>query len=211
MGRTGKSVGLACWIGAVLAVVVGVVVYFGNSVETANLRREVEAQRAQLQSVRAEVDGDEADVRARQWAVASEVTGVDVARVEADSAAIRAFAERVTTWSSQAEYDEIRDAVMAEHGLTDSDQFVKVFLPRYVIAVDSSGNRYSPIDMKHANCHYVSADVILSGIAGDKYSYFTVVTATGSRDGASAKFDVVMMCTVDGSGGFSNITGYTLS
>lgn len=174
------------------------------------LRDEAARVRAEVESETAAVEARSAEVDSARGEVARAVTGVDAARVAADSEIIESLARVATTWGSQAEYDAARVAVVSEYGVDEDGRFMTTFLPAMVPVRDAAGNSYSVIDQKELNCHFVSARPILCGVDGDEYSYFVVVSATGSRAGASAGFTAAILCSVGADGELSGVDGYTL-
>lgn len=195
--------------GAVLLLTVLVV--FISGLGNAALERELAETTAKISTLENQIATAQTSLSQQQSAIVSNVTGVDAARVAADNALAEAFIERVTTWSSSDEYNAVRAEIMEKYHLNEGDRFMKIFLPKYPTMVDNAGNEYNEIDMKSANCHYSGMKPMLSGFVGDKYSYFTIVTATGSTGGASASFNFAMTYTIDGLGNFTGIDGYRLS
>lgn len=174
------------------------------------LRDEAARVRDRVESASAAVEARSADVDSARGEIARAVTGVDAARVARDEEIIEGLARVATTWGSQAEYDAARVEVVSEYGVDEDGRFMTTFLPAMVPVRDAAGNSYSVIDQKELNCHFVSARPILSGVDEDEYSYFVVVSATGSRSGASAGFTAAILCSVDADGELSGVDGYTL-
>lgn len=183
---------------ACLVVVLVVTAVSGSGVRS--LERELSAQQTEMADLGNQISVKRTQVNQGTQGVATQVTGIDLARVQKDNEIAKELISKVTTWSSQAEYDALREEMMLTYHLEARDRFMSTFLPAT-----------TDIDALQLNCHYSNMKAMVSNIAGAKYSYFTVVTASGSRSGATASFNFIMTYDIDGNGNLSNLSAYTLA
>lgn len=137
-------------------------------------------------------------------------SGLDSARVVKDDDAARALLEKVFDWDSKETYDAARESVKSEYGLADDSTFLSVFMPA-VNNIDVGGREINEIDARGLNMSYSDMQSNVTGINGDLYTYFTIVTVESSdSSGATAQGESAFVYTVDGEGNLSDLAAYAI-
>lgn len=201
-------------IGMAVLLVFGICLYFlikeSNVSELRNLDDEIQKQETALNQLNA-------DAEAVDHEVVSEVSGLDMARVQSDDIKAEAFLKKVLTWGSYEEYNSIRESLMSEYDLTDDSDFMTTFLPAIPVVEDADGNKYNVIDKalssgEELNLKFVSMTSHVTGIVEDSYSYFTEVSvSSNSVNGGTAIGRCIFEYTVSEDGKLSDLHGYTIA
>lgn len=202
---------LLCLMLIGISVLIFVIVLIANGVSAGSRASILEEQAVEIANLKNQVETQRASVQAGSSSVVQQTTGIDLERKAHDDEIIKAFAERVTTWSSHAEYTEMRAEIMSKYDLSEASRFATVFLPDYGSIKDGEGVEHNLIDYSSISCSYRGMKSIVSGISGGQYSYFVIITCSGGRDGSTSTFNVVFCCDVDGTGNISNLEAYTLT
>lgn len=193
------------------AVLVLVIILIISAVTGAGQKSALEAQASEIANLQNQVETQRAQVSAGSGSLVQSTTGIDLARKAKDDEAIKKFVETVTTWDSYESYMAMRSEIMETYALNAADRFSKVFLPDYGSITDADGTEHNVIDYSKISCEYRGMKSVVSGISGNVYSYFVIVTCGGGRDGNKSAFNVVFCCSVDGNSNISNLEAYTLS
>lgn len=193
---------------ALLVMIISIVVssFGGNSSAS-----EIEQQEAQIAALENEIAAQSAAISSGNANVVSNATGIEISRVQHDDEIAKGLIQRMTTWNSYEEYCAIRYEVMDKYGLVSNSHVMKVFFPEYPDIQDMSGNSYNFIDYYKLSCSYSGMKSMVRGISDSgKYSYFTIVSCKGIRNGNGGSFSVAFLYSVDANGTISEFDAYTL-
>lgn len=198
--------------GAVLLVVLIV-----SGVIRSSHRSELSAITREIQNTQTKIDQSEEVKKSVDRDVKIEVSGLDTARVQSDDKVAKDFLEKVLTWSSYQEYQDVRDYIAQEYELNDSSTLLQTFFPEIEVVTDPDGNEYNIIDaMRQSgeplNLEFVGMDSHVTNISGTDYSYFTEVTVSSTaNNGGMATGRCIFLYTVSEDGELSNLHAYTVA
>lgn len=126
--------------------------------------------------------------------------GIDTARVSRDKAEITKMAQTALTWKSGVEYSQARTSLKREYHLTETDPFLKDFMPPAAYNKDSSGKRFYAIDADHlsseVNANSLTVDVVRVNATEYTYVAFVDVTATSTIGDRQRQVTTPVMFTV---------------
>lgn len=182
---------------------------------------ETRAQRAEISSMEAQLNMAQSTQSETIESAVQEGLGVSPGRVSADTAVITEFATLSFEWDSGESYEEAREHLKSEFGLTETDDYLVTFLPPSRYNQDAEGKRYYYLDAVGLNTTLGGdVEVAVVSVDGTKYRYAvfvdTVVTADGPvatdergepRPQPEATRRVMLMMTVDADGTISEISG----
>lgn len=169
---------------------------------------------SEIQDVQTQIEQQSAMNTASNQKVKSEVSGLDMARVNSDDKKAEAFFEKVLTWSSLDEYEKARESVISEYGLSDATDFLDVFFPENTVAVDDNGNIVDSDLMSGEvlNMQYVSMISHVTGIIDSDYQYFTEVTVSSkAQNGGAATGSCVFLYTITEDGTIKDLSAYVVA
>lgn len=168
-----------------------------QAVEIGNLNNKIEMQKTYNKT-----DDAQAVLKA---------SGLNVVRKAEDDRTAEDFLKFVFTWDSLSEYNQIRDTLEDDYGMSSDNQFIKSFMPS-VAQFDSNGMRYGSGSDSGFNLEYEGMKSYVTNISNGKYSYFTIVTVSStSKDGNEGVGSVAMLYTIDDGHNISDISGYVVS
>ena len=131
---------------------------------------------------------------------------LDQARADRDDEIAAGFLNTVCTWNSYAEYTAAREQIMADYDLTESSQFMSVFMPEIGNITSSDGTNYNKIDVLGLNMTDQRIKSYVTKIDGGDYSYFTVVDVRSTwENGGESVVQAVLLYTVDAGGSLSDV------
>ena len=131
---------------------------------------------------------------------------LDQARADRDDEIAAGFLNTVCTWDSYAEYTAAREQIMADYDLTESSQFMSVFMPEIGNITSSDGTNYNKIDVLGLNMTDQRIKSYVTKIDGGDYSYFTVVDVRSTwENGGESVVQAVLLYTVDAGGSLSDV------
>ena len=163
---------------------------------------QLDEQQERISELTASVDQVQVSAQqARDEATAS-LLGAELDRKAADLKPIEDLVGAALTWSSQAEYDAARKAIIDRHGLAEDGQFLSVFMPPAPVNYDSQGNAYYYIDASGLNSRMGALDTRLISVDGVDYTYLvTASQQSTSSDGKGVSSNLfVARVTVGGEG-----------
>ena len=95
---------------------------------------------------------------------------------------------------------------MADYDLTESSQFMSVFMPEIGNITSSDGTNYNKIDVLGLNMTDQRIKSYVTKIDGGDYSYFTVVDVRSTwENGGESVVQAVLLYTVDAGGSLSDV------
>lgn len=189
-----------------------IVLLFGSILAYAFNSREIQntlaGQQNEIYDLTNELDVKKAEAKANTTKLIESSTGLKLDRVSKDDEIAETFISSVLTWNDGTKYDTMRSNIMTEYGLTENDEFMRVFLPPNVKTADGVHNY---IDTHKANCAYESMESYVTRVGTDVYSYFTFVTwSTSDMIGQEATSTCVFTYDINSDGKISNLGAYTM-
>lgn len=170
--------------------------------------KEIAANDQQISQLNNQIAVQSAAISSGNASAVKTSTGIDLQRVVEDDAVARVLIEKMVTWSSGEEYLAARDYVTATFGLNPKSNVLRTFFPELPIPEENPGGNY--VDYNKLSCRFKGMKSMVRAISGEQYSYFTIVTCEGNRNGAVGNFNVAVMYTVDVNGAMSGLDAYTL-
>ncbi|PZU04644.1 MAG: hypothetical protein DI630_00580 [Gordonia sp. (in: high G+C Gram-positive bacteria)] len=175
---------------------------------------DLSSQRSEILALKGELAMNEDQVHSARGAAVEEATGgLEIDHKETDDQTIIALMKVALTWNGLSEYLDQREEVMKTYGFAEDSQFMQVFMPgeeQGVSRTAPSGKTYSAFD-KDMKSEFVSLNSSVTTMAGDVYSYFSIVemrVASGSGAASSTAFISLSYDMIDGKPG--NLDAYTL-
>ncbi|WP_137811116.1 hypothetical protein [Gordonia sp. GAMMA] len=172
------------------------------------------SQRSEILSLKGELTMNEDQVHSARGEAVEEATGgMDLDHKESDDKAITALMRTALTWNGLSEYLDQRDEIMKTYGFAEDSQFMQVFMPGEKEGMQRtapSGKTYTAFD-KDMTSEFVSLNSSVTGVAGDVYSYFSVVemrVASGSGAASSTAYVSLSYDMIDEKPG--NLDAYTI-
>lgn len=127
--------------------------------------------------------------------------GIDAKHRAEDEAAAEKLFRTALTWDGMSEYLDTRETVMRVYGLKENSPFMSTFMPGEIqgavrTAPDGSTHYAHDADI---NSSYDGMDAVVTGVNGDVYSYWALVSMRVASDSgqtstpmyATVNFDVV--------------------
>ncbi len=185
-------------------------VFMFTKFSTSGYEGRLQAQATEITRLKNAIEVQNAAITAGVGSVVQQTTGIDLERKVRDDGTAINFLQKITTWSNYEDYNSMRSGVMQDYNLNPDSDFMTVFLPAYGSTTDQEGNTYNVIDQDKLTCQYRDMKSLVTDINGGVYTYFTIVTAAGGKDGAVADLNFAAMYSVDGNGNLSNFNAYTL-
>lgn len=204
MFRTTKPYYITMGI-AVLAMIVCIII---GGMSSKKYDKEIAANEAQISNLNNQIAVQSATISAGNAQTVKTSMGIDLQRVVEDDAVAKVLIEKMVTWSSAEEYNNARTYVTDTFGLNPKSNVLRTFFPELPIPQESPSSNY--IDYNNLSCRFKGMKSMVRAISGEQYSYFTIVTCEGNKNGATGSFNVAMMYTVDANGAVSGLDAYTL-
>ena len=214
-----SQVGFARRNALLLALVAFLAVALGfAALSTLNQRRALASQQQEIQSL---------DAKRRQLEIANaerierdslSALGFSRARVTEDTQKLTQFAKTAFTWDSGKAYEDAREKLKSQYGLTEENPFLSEFLTPSRFNEAPSGERYYYLDSEGLNAS-VGDDIKVDvrKVSADEYSYAVTVDvnitsdAVNQNNANSAQVTAVqrmlLFVTIDGTGTLSNLSG----
>lgn len=145
--------------------------------------------------------------------VKSQANGINSDRVAADDAAAKELMDKVFTWKTYKEYNEIRDSLMKDYSLAKDSSFMTTFMPE-IYNERLEGKDYNRIDAGGYNISFNSLRSYVVSIdeKSKTYEYFTIVNVTSksSNDG-SKDYKLALQYKMTDNQQIMDLVGYTLN
>lgn len=139
-----------------------------------------------------------------------ETTGLDDIRHVDDDVVADKFFSHIFSWSSLAEYNAIRDELMADQTMTEDSRFMKVVMPQ-VEELPTDGEPINVIDTGILNLSYVDMTSYVIGITTKAYQYFTEVKVRSKDAGGNTSIGTIAVTyAVDVDGRIGGLDAYTV-
>ncbi|MFJ2420227.1 hypothetical protein [Streptomyces brevispora] len=144
--------------------------------------------------------------------------GVSQNRLSTDSERIKSLLSMAFTWDSGQSYEAARESLKSRFGLTESEMFLKSFMPPSRFNEDSQGRRYYYIDTVGLNSALgADTDIEVVDAKAGVYTYAVLADVEVTSDAASqnkasktsvtAHRRALLFVTVDAQGKVSNLSG----
>ena len=168
-------------------------------------------QQSQIEQIQNEINIQKQSIDDTQKSAIKAASGVDFERVEKDNKTAESFLKVIMTWKDYEEYEKIRQKMINDYKLPEDGSFMQVFLPEVLNKTSKDGKNYNEIDNKGLNVTYEDMESYVTRIAGDTYSYFTIVEwSTVDKKGNEAGSRAIFAYDIDNNGGIASLEGYTI-
>ena len=206
MFRTTKPYYITMGI-AFLAMVL--VIVFSN-ITSGSSNKELDEQVRQIQVLENEIAVKSAEISAGNANIANKTLGLDMERGARDDESARSLLTTLTTWNNYEQYAAARLQMVDTYGLPTTGRFLTTFFPEYPDVKSPEGEPVNFIDAYKLSCAYRGMKSMIRGSENGVYSYFTIVTCSGNKDGSGSNFNLAVMYTIDESGRVYDFDAYTL-
>lgn len=195
-------------------VLVAAVTFFVVSGAMDDREAQLSSQRSEVLSLKGQLSLKQDELHESQGKVVEEATGgMSIDHKDDDDEKMTELMRLALTWDGLSEYLEARDQVKKQYGFAEDSQFMQVFMPgegEGATRTAPSGKTYSAFD-KDANSKFVSLNSVVTGTAGDVYSYFSIVeirVSSGSGAASTPSYVVLSYDMIDGKP--ANLDAYTV-
>lgn len=162
----------------------------------------LERQRSEILSLEQSLETNTETRNADYDAVIRQATGgIDATHRREDLEAAEGLFRDALTWEDMPEYLDKRESVMRRHNLSEDSSFMRSFMPGEIegVARTTPGGETYYANDADINSRYEGVDAVVTGVNGDVYSYWTLVSMRVQSDSgqtstpmyATASFDVV--------------------
>lgn len=145
--------------------------------------------------------------------VKAQANGIDADRVEKDDKVAKELLEKVFTWKSYKEYNDVRNELMKTYQLSADSSFMSVFMPE-IFNENLNGKDYNRIDMNGYNISFNKMTTyVVSVNEGTKvYEYFVIVdvTSTSENEGKS-DYSLALQYRMTDNQQIMDLTGHILN
>ena len=190
-----------------------VVIAFGAlsfvSTSRSNTLSQLEANKVQIQN---KIDQMSVQNKTKIKKIKSQVTGINLDKVESDNKAVDDLMKYVFNWSSYDEYTKIREDLMTKYYLKSDSSFMNVFMPE-LFNEEIDGKKYNRIDVNGYNIKYngIKTYVVSTDSTG-VYSYFSIVSVTTKSSNEGSKdFSLALEYKMTNDSKIYDLVGYTLN
>lgn len=198
----------------IVTAIIFVITYMVLGGISSDREADLSSQKAEILSLKGELAMNQDQVHSARGAAVEEATGgMETDHKEGDDQTITALMKLALTWNGLSEYLDRREEVMKTYGFAEDSQFMQVFMPGEKDGVQRtapSGKTYSAFD-KDMKSDFVSLNSSVTGMAGDVYSYFSIVemrVASGSGAASSTAYISLSYDMIDGDP--ANLDAYTI-
>lgn len=132
--------------------------------------------------------------------------GLDAERVTSDESVIQDFLQTIFAFDDVDAYEEIRDSLVADYGLSSSSQFLRYFYPAIGSANQTGSGLYYPKEDGNYQVAFQDVTSYVVYINNGAYTYVNYVQL--ESDGQ--EYDVCIVCTVATGNEITDVTGYVL-
>lgn len=144
-----------------------------------------------------------------------QTSGLSAERKAQDDEVIGKFLTDICTWDSFETYQAARERAATDYKIPADSKFFEVFMPEvkeYADADNPDAEKFNIIDGAGYNMKYKDITSYVTGIAGDTYNYFVLVTVTSAdAQGVEGEGTAVLLCSVDGLGNIADVDALAIS
>lgn len=145
--------------------------------------------------------------------VKAQANGIDSERVSKDDVVAKELMNKVFTWKSYKEYNEIRASLMNEYKLDGNSSFMTTFMPE-IYNEQLDGKDYNRIDSGGYNISFNNLESYVVSVDEQTkvYEYFSIVSVTSksSNDG-SKDYKLALQYKMTDNQQIMDLNGYTLN
>ena len=195
-------------IGISLTIIGFVTLSFISTSRTNNLSQ-LESNKIQIQN---KIDQLSVQNKTKIKKIKSQVTGINLDKVEADNKVVNDLMTYVFNWKSYDEYTKIREDLMTKYYLKSDSSFMTVFMPE-LFNEEIDGKKYNRIDVNGYNIEYNGVkSYVLNTDSTGIYSYFAIVSVTTKSSNEGSKdFSLALEYKMTKDSKIYDLVGYTLN
>ena len=186
-----------------------------GTVSVVNLTRADNLTKQQSQKVELQNKIDQLSVENKTLItkVKAQANGIDEERVKKDDTKARELLNKVFTWKSYKEYNDIRDSLVKDYQLAKDSSFMTTFMPEIYNEV-LDGKEYNRIDVGGYNITFnkMTSYVVSVNEQTKVYEYFTIVDVTSkSQNDGSSDYSLALQYRMTDDQQIMDLKGYTLN
>lgn len=194
------------YIALVVCVVICIVTVFVTVGITSSRDANLDEQTAQINELSNQIDVLKTDLQSQQDKILQHSSGISSERKSRDINIINSFMSELFTWNTMDEYEKARQKVIKEYNLSEDSDFVKVFL------APVTDERIADLfDKNGYNATYENADVYVTQISTNKYSYISIVSVSMVVSEQESIGKLVFTCDIDSDGNMSNLGAFSIA